>query len=449
MKLKYIILIMTGLFLGNNTWSQDGVRITGGHLVQNGGYLVVKDANFINNADYSASAGTVVMKGTASDANSMIAGTSTTTFHNLTINKSSNNVILGNNVNIDNNVSLLLGFLDIQDNDLTINSSASMSDYSFESFVKTSGVGTLIREVGSSAVDFPVGASSYTPASLTNLGTTDWYDIRVLDEVYTDGTSGSVVTADNLDVTWFINESTIGGSNVNLTLQWYTLNELSGFDRNNCFISRYDGSDWIEHTSGAAAGSNPYTTGLASITAFSPFTVSSNINTLPVELLEFNARKEEQKVRLDWITATEINNHYFDVEWSRDGFDFEKIGEMQGAGDTQWETYYSHYHNEPQIGLNYYRLKQVDFDGTFEYSDIRSILFSKSDQSGMTLFPNPTKNYIYIRSDRQGPFEIMDLLGRIIFQGELNGTKELDITQLAAGKYFVRMGNEIESFIVR
>jgi hypothetical protein len=82
-------------------------------------------------------------------------------------------------------------------------------------------------------------------------------------------------------------------------------------------------------------------------------------------LLYFYGKKAENGVLLSWETATEINNDYFDVEWSMDGISFEKIGQVQGAGTTAEIQLHEFLHKKPVNGNNYYRLKQVDFDEKF------------------------------------------------------------------------------------
>ncbi len=91
---------------------------------------------------------------------------------------------------------------------------------------------------------------------------------------------------------------------------------------------------------------------------------------LPVELLYFYVEKATNGALLSWETATEINNDYFDVEWSTDGINFESIGQVQGAGTTTEVQSYEFLHDNPVNGNNYYRLKQMDFDEVFEYSNI-------------------------------------------------------------------------------
>src|SRR5690606_7492371 len=87
---------------------------------------------------------------------------------------------------------------------------------------------------------------------------------------------------------------------------------------------------------------------------------------LPITLTTFTARQlEATKVTLDWTTASEENNDYFAIEYSADGRHFDELGMVRGAGSTTTSQHYSFIHHHPVAGSNYYRLRQVDFDGTF------------------------------------------------------------------------------------
>ena len=101
---------------------------------------------------------------------------------------------------------------------------------------------------------------------------------------------------------------------------------------------------------------------------------SSCISVLPIELLAFNAKRNDRYVELTWRTATEINNNYFTVERSLDGKSFTSIGNMSGAGNSSNPRDYKLIDSSPiQNETSYYRLKQTDFDGEYSYSDIVSV----------------------------------------------------------------------------
>ncbi len=112
---------------------------------------------------------------------------------------------------------------------------------------------------------------------------------------------------------------------------------------------------------------------------------------LPIRLLRFEGSQVGQKVRLEWATVQEENNSHFTVERSADAIHFTPIGTQMGAGNSVELLSYSLFDESPQQGINYYRLKQTDFDGTFTYSYIIAVGFQFSEIIPK-VYPNPAKN---------------------------------------------------------
>ena len=94
---------------------------------------------------------------------------------------------------------------------------------------------------------------------------------------------------------------------------------------------------------------------------------------LPVELTYFGGKRSAKNVLLNWQTATETNNEGFDIQHSTNGRDWTSIGWQAGAGSSLEKQDYTFLHEKAVSGTNYYRLKQIDFDGQFDYSDIAAI----------------------------------------------------------------------------
>lgn len=139
--------------------------------------------------------------------------------------------------------------------------------------IRTTGTGYLVRRLDGDPVVFPVGNSTYNPATLTNAGAHDRYFVRVVDGALNGGYSGSAIQNNAVGRSWFIEEDTAGGSDLSLSLQWNGNEELSGFDRNMSYVSHYDAGSWDSQPATAAAGSGPYTQTRSGITMVSPFTV--------------------------------------------------------------------------------------------------------------------------------------------------------------------------------
>jgi len=117
-----------------------------------------------------------------------------------------------------------------------------------------------------------------------------------------------------------------------------------------------------------------------------------NCSPLPIELLSFNGYSEDGYNQLEWITATEINNDYFTIERSHDGVLFRSIGEIDGNANSRVNTQYNYIDENINDGVLYYRLRQVDFDGSYTYSN--TIAVKQSENAEISFFPNPTKGNV-------------------------------------------------------
>lgn len=135
-------------------------------------------------------------------------------------------------------------------------------------------------------------------------------------------------------------------------------------------------------------------TGLSS---FSEFGIGSGSSSggLPIELLYFDAIKVGETVELEWVTSTEINTDYFEIQRSLDGINFETIGKLSAAGNSIEEIEYTFIDSKPEIGDNYYRIKQVDLDQKYEYLPIRVVNFEYVETLGeVKIYPNPSNGEV-------------------------------------------------------
>jgi hypothetical protein len=173
-------------------------------------------------------------------------------------------------------------------------------------------------------------------------------------------------------------------------------------------------------------------------------------NNLPVEMATFTASASGETVTLDWATASETNNAGFDIERSTDGATFEKIGFRAGAGTTaEAQSYRFVDRDMPFVGELFYRLRQVDVDGTETLSDAVSVRLTPTRLELLPSAPNPFAQTARLRYRLPEPaqvrLEVFDLLGRrvaMLVDGERPAGPhevQLDGSQLAAGPYFVRL----------
>ena len=184
---------------------------------------------------------------------------------------------------------------------------------------------------------------------------------------------------------------------------------------------------------------------------YAPISVEGTGTTgpLPVELISFSVVNDNQNLDLIWQTASELNNHYFQVEHSTDARSFTPIGVVDGKGTTNESQNYHYRHLAPRFGQNYYRLKQVDFDGTFAYSDLVNVNYkSKGDIHPIVIYPNPVSDELSLTNISSGDLilEVFNVLGEFQFKAKLaeGQNKEFPTDHLMDGSYFIRIKTEHE-----
>jgi hypothetical protein len=235
-------------------------------------------------------AGTVIMNGSTNQSLDMGGNT----IPKLQINNGAN-VTLASSVQVDTTLSFVAGKLVLGNFNLTIGSSATAAITGASAaagFVVTNGTGVVTKNaLGATPFIFAVGDSTgsaayYFPLTISNSGTSDNYSVSCSPHVYTAGTTGTADTKEVVDASWKVGEAVAGGSNLSVTAQWASTNELTGFNRAKGGIGYYIptagatlGWDLLNTQTGAATGSNPYTYTRTAVTAVGTFAVG----TRPVE----------------------------------------------------------------------------------------------------------------------------------------------------------------------
>ena len=180
----------------------------------------------------------------------------------------------------------------------------------------------------------------------------------------------------------------------------------------------------------------------------SPHTYGPSISvpatSLPVEWISFTAdRLDSRNIQLRWETANEVNNDYFIVQRSIDGEFFEEIGTVDGKGTTDSPTSYSFLDNTYQANINYYRLKQMDLNGAFNFSNIVEVRFEgKEDFLAFHVFPSPVKDVLTIESlgkiTEVYHVNIFDQMGRVVYEVTIDKnhpTRRINVSDLTEGIY--------------
>jgi hypothetical protein len=175
---------------------------------------------------------------------------------------------------------------------------------------------------------------------------------------------------------------------------------------------------------------------------------------IPVELIDFKARKAKSAVEVQWSTATELNNKYYSIERSSDAKSFEKIGEISVYGNSQTIRNYTFMDEKPLNSVNYYRLRQVDLDGKETVYKTVSVHFGKNGAT--KIYPTVVKDNINIElntADNVSDLTVVNLLGQVVKAQKLQNTEgviSLNVSDLPNGSYILNVvsksGNVSQQF---
>lgn len=170
------------------------------------------------------------------------------------------------------------------------------------------------------------------------------------------------------------------------------------------------------------------------------FTISAN---MPIDLVKFNAEKINTGIKLSWLTSQEVNTDFYEIQRLIEGEGFKSIGEVKGSGTSFKQNQYVFLDNHPSNGINIYRLKQIDLDGSFNYSDVVSAKYYDNETPKLIITPTLATNDIVCELyniNYEGRIVIVNSLGRVIKQelAAKNVNKiSVDISDLERGQYFL------------
>lgn len=189
------------------------------------------------------------------------------------------------------------------------------------------------------------------------------------------------------------------------------------------------------------------------VTVFGPgipvATYPCDFTRLPVELLSFNGACEGDNIVFEWSTASETNNDFFTIEHSVDAIKWQIIGTVKGAGNSSNTLHYSFTDIHAYYGDSYFRLRQTDTDGSYQYAEIIQVNGCKKqiDRSDFIIYPNPANGVFNLQfngdSDDVRSIEIINLNGQKIYNSDVFQSN-IDLSALHSGVYFVRFNVETE-----
>lgn len=400
--------------------------------------------------------GTIIFDGNVAQTINDLGSTGAISFERIQLNKSADTLTLNTPIQVTVSSIFTSGVLKTDNtNYLEITDNSSVSGANHASFVR----GPVLK-IGNDAFTFPLGDSLYRPISISAPSSTSaqyiatyFYDNPA--PTYNYGSKDAPINNVSTREYWILNSVGVS-SPVNVTLSW---DENSGGigDLTKLLVARWDGDSWTSHGNGGTTGNATAGTVItsAAVSSFSPFTLASSdaANPLPIELISFDARAQGNVVNLTWQTATEINNDYFEIERSANGVDFEFVTKTMGAGNSNTILNYEAVDNAPLNGISYYRLKQVDFDGTTTYSELKLVNRISDLDINISVYESViTINYGEV-ADRYA-VSLFDMEGRMVYDNQddviANQTVQHQLSsKLASGIYLLRITGQNSQFSTR
>ncbi|MCF8239192.1 MAG: hypothetical protein K9I85_13610 [Saprospiraceae bacterium] len=298
---------------GSAIFTNEGTLITRGDIINSGTATLIGDGqytlegNWTNSATFDAGTSTVTFEG-ATNSTVTSGGDA---FNMVELSKDTANLLLADGMAIINDLHFVSddNKVSLAGNDLTFGAAATVTSPDSNEYIITGGTGEVKKtDLGTTEFVFPVGfdANSYNPLTLVQSvsGTVDEFGVRVLENVLADGGSGLVLTEGVVDASWEVTEAIAGGSDLTLTAQWVGSDELTGFDRTDSGISRYDGVGWdlTNADAGAAAGADPYTRTRSSVADVGFFAVGG------VDLMDYVAVTSKAFLQGPYHSGTGLMN---------------------------------------------------------------------------------------------------------------------------------------------
>jgi Secretion system C-terminal sorting domain len=300
-----------------------------------------------------------------------------------------------------------------------------------------------------------IWSSSCTTCAGSTLPTLVAGDIVIIDDQVTIS-SGTLTISVAITINLVTNSATIAklifttGGKLALTNAASVIN-LSNTTGNASLNPVIDGTGSGGSNQIAIGGNEVWRASNGDIAGIGQLNQNSSSGSLPIELIAFSANRDNKFIVLNWSTASQLNFDYFSVQHSIDGLEWTELSQVQGAGTTNEMLAYSFEHESPVIGKNYYRLKSVDFDLTYEYSPIVSVTVEM--QKEFSVYPNPAvsadvvmyeSNFVPQENDM---IAVYDVIGFKVAQVKLTSTKSTVglSSSLKSGTYLIKCssGNQV------
>jgi len=413
----------------------------------------------------------VTFSSSSADQYVYIDPSATNVFYQLDLNNSYGNLILQSDCEVSRQIDLYDGGVSLFNNELYLSGATNsinsfMDGGSYNGYIiseSEDNSSTFKRNYGTSGMKYyPFATTSGESLAMiitnNNSGVDNLGDVAIatyptgsentplpsspeaIDHLTTDALTTDVY-GQMVDRFWQIDASgTVNDVNVQFTYV------DDSWDAYTMTAQRWNGSDWDAAPATSSHNTTNNTVTVSNVTGFSPWALVKKDWQLPIELLSFDAKLHEDQVDLNWVTENEYNNEYFEVERSLNLHNVELVGKLNAAGFSNSEISYSMIDHKPYSGVSYYRLKQIDFDGTSSYSDWVAIEIKTEDDSNnlylvdeaglsiISAYPNPTSDNVKVlftyNSDVLVKYSVLDYTGRLLISGKhkaIDGENELEL----------------------
>jgi hypothetical protein len=447
------VLINTGIFNANDQPMSDA-------------------GNWTNNSTFISGFGTVTFDGTSSQTISP-GGSS---FNNII----ANNTTAGSTDLNVNQPMVINGNSTFTDGIMYFTGTGSLMYFTFATSnqgTTTSFVNGVISKIGNNAFTFPTGdvttqavwapiaitapaaastitAEYYFTSSPNNWNLSDMCNPAVLDH-----TSGVEY--------WQLNRTAGAGAYPDVTLYWKDAVRSGITNLPDLVVAHYEPCagplKWasLGGTAINDGGGTGHIANFNAFTSYSPVTFGTKVNSnpLPVELLTFDAKCNNDIVVVSWTTATETNNAYFTLERSSDAIEWAFVANIAGAGNSNSILSYQYSDDNPLSGSSYYRLKQTDFNGNEkDYLPVAVSCSGQTMDEYVLLYPNPAYNEanVLINSAVSGNtmIVVMDIIGQKVLEQQVNlnvgiNIFTLNVIQLSDANYFISITTPDKVFPVQ
>ncbi|MEO9484471.1 MAG: hypothetical protein ABJG47_13525 [Ekhidna sp.] len=422
----------------------DDLAIRGDLIINEGSAINVESNNVtlggdwinnnLTNNGFVSSGSTVTLNGTLRQVISCTACTEGEVFLDLVINNTagsgSDDIFFADTVQITNSLTLTNGVIQTDTDALLYLRDGSTTTIGTGNSHINGRVSYEKASAGSTTLNFPVGKSgNHRPFELTvNHSTATSYTYTA--EVFNTSAAalGYTLPTSIANVSylryWDIDRSVTGGAdspstdlagNASITLYYGTSDEVNDYE--NLIIAKYDGSSQWENLGGVASGNGSGTiVSQSTPAAFASFggeiTVGNDedgANSLPVDLIKYSGGIENDNPVIRWETSSELNNSHFSIGRSSDGHSFTNVGKVIGNGTVNKNQYYKWEDFSTNQPVNFYKLSQVDFDGSIEvlgivridvlshFNDLK-IMFDKTKKHFSILGLSQAENVEWIKA---------------------------------------------------